>query len=1092
MSQITTVYPQTADQLINGSAESASYAATASYIRYAVTGTIDYAISASFAKTASYASNGGGGGPSISASYALTASYASNGGGGSSPSSSWASSSVSASYATTASAATSITFIPSSATSASWASSSISASYALTASYASNGGGGSSPSSSWASSSISASYATTAGTANALSYTPSTASYSATASAATSITFTPSSASYATTASYARDAGYLTIPATNTLYVDMNRVDAYTANGSISKPFKTIQAAVNTISGSSISNRYKVDIAPGVYPENISVSSDYVLFAGTWYSRLTGNITVNNPVSRIRFSKLQLEGNFTAILSASSSAIDIDDCSVYNYGALWTITSTSPLPDISAKQFQVYNGNWMAHLVTTNMTVGFYGSGARFWSTYDITGRAFYCDGGMFQAMTINLVDVPIAIIGAATCVNNDLYDGATQVVVNLAGNTNLTADADFLSRATVTNNGTGIIEHSTKALNITNTPTGSITATNVQGAINQLYMGPATSASWASSSISATSASWASSSISASFATTASAATSITFTPSIPASKIIAGTFGAGNYVVSGNLIVSGTTGTAGASVIGPVTFGGVGLNDLTLGGNFTTPFTQSLYIKITAVGVPDKFGWSINNGASWIGTSGSIVAGPTALGQTGVIVTFAATTGHTINDYWQSALIPPTGKVNTEGGYYISNSLFATVAGPKGGAIILGREAMGRGQMSDFPHIAIGYRALYSHGDGTSNIAIGDSALACNTNGNSNIAIGSSALSASIIGGYNIAIGSYACQKNAASSNIGIGRSVLSLNINGADNIGIGLYSLYSNTTSYNVGIGSSALYGNSIGTNNTAVGYQVLYTNTSGSNNTVLGYKALYSQTSGSNNTILGTNALTANTSGSNNTVVGNDTTGVAGMNNSILLGRGAAGTGSGQFVIGCSTYPVSHTYFGGIYPIAAGVGLAHTLHGMGGNGTDRAGGNLVIAAGQGTGTGLGGSIIFQIAAASASTGAISNPLATSMALLSTGIILLTGSVVVSGSITMTAGTLVGSSSYATSASWAPVQTSASFATSSSYATSATSISSIFGIPTEVPTTPPGTVAIVYNTANDLLYVYNNAAWKSCSLA
>ena len=37
---------------------------------------------------------------------------------------------------------------------------------------------------------------------------------------------------------------------------------------------------------------------------------------------------------------------------------------------------------------------------------------------------------------------------------------------------------------------------------------------------------------------------------------------------------------------------------------------------------------------------------------------------------------------------------------------------------------------------------------------------------------------------------------------------------------------------------------------------------------------------------------------------------------------------------------------------------------------------------------------------------------------------------------------------------------------------------------------GSPVGTPSVQPGTVAIVYNTANDLLYVYNTA-WKSCSL-
>jgi hypothetical protein len=81
------------------SAISASYVETASYVQ---------TITSSLVATASYVSGSnvdGTVGSSFTSSYALTASYALNGGGGgaSSPSASWASSSISASYAETAS-----------------------------------------------------------------------------------------------------------------------------------------------------------------------------------------------------------------------------------------------------------------------------------------------------------------------------------------------------------------------------------------------------------------------------------------------------------------------------------------------------------------------------------------------------------------------------------------------------------------------------------------------------------------------------------------------------------------------------------------------------------------------------------------------------------------------------------------------------------------------------------------------------------------------------------------------------------------------------------------------------------------------------
>jgi len=100
---------------------------------------------------------------------------------------------------------------------------------------------------------------------------------------------------------------------------------------------------------------------------------------------------------------------------------------------------------------------------------------------------------------------------------------------------------------------------------------------------------------------------------------------------------------------------------------------------------------------------------------------------------------------------------------------------------------------------------------------------------------------------------------------------------------------------------------------------------------------------------------------------------------------GMSNTILLGMNATGTGSSQFVIGDSQNPVSDSYFGGVFRWDAGAGLDHIIHGMGGNGTDRAGGALTLAGGKGTGTGLPGPVVIQTAPAS-TTGSVENTLVT----------------------------------------------------------------------------------------------------------
>jgi fibronectin-binding autotransporter adhesin len=103
-----------------------------------------------------------------------------------------------------------------------------------------------------------------------------------------------------------------------------------------------------------------------------------------------------------------------------------------------------------------------------------------------------------------------------------------------------------------------------------------------------------------------------------------------------------------------------------------------------------------------------------------------------------------------------------------------------------------------------------------------------------------------------------------------------------------------------------------------------------------------------------------------------------------------NNQIALGASATTTADNQLVIGGSTSAGS--YISNVY-IGSGVTdttpQGFTLQGTGGSGTDVAGASVTIAGGQGTGSGNGGSINFQIANPG-STGSGLNSLATVLSL------------------------------------------------------------------------------------------------------
>ena len=82
-------------------------------------------------------------------------------------------------------------------------------------------------------------------------------------------------------------------------------------------------------------------------------------------------------------------------------------------------------------------------------------------------------------------------------------------------------------------------------------------------------------------------------------------------------------------------------------------VTFAGSGLNDCISGGTFTGNADISYKIEIDATNGTDTFKWSDDGGSTWDVERVIITGGAQTLNN-GVTVTFGATTGHTVTDYW------------------------------------------------------------------------------------------------------------------------------------------------------------------------------------------------------------------------------------------------------------------------------------------------------------------------------------------------------------------------------------------------------------------------------------------------------
>lgn len=91
----------------------------------------------------------------------------------------------------------------------------------------------------------------------------------------------------------------------------------------------------------------------------------------------------------------------------------------------------------------------------------------------------------------------------------------------------------------------------------------------------------------------------------------------------------------------------------TAKGAGIGDAVLTGSGLDDATSGGTYTGSTDKDFRVQIDSTGTPDTFKWSNDGGSTWEDTAVACDTSPVTL-EEGVTVTFGATTGHTVDDYW------------------------------------------------------------------------------------------------------------------------------------------------------------------------------------------------------------------------------------------------------------------------------------------------------------------------------------------------------------------------------------------------------------------------------------------------------
>jgi len=120
----------------------------------------------------------------------------------------------------------------------------------------------------------------------------------------------------------------------NKLYVDGNRTDTYVSDGSIIKPYKTIQAAIDAVVSPSATNKYMIEIAPGAYYSNpVAINKGFITFKGGGFNnaRITGAITVTKISGGVGSEHVYLNGirqKPTADYTISTNVISFIDAPV--------------------------------------------------------------------------------------------------------------------------------------------------------------------------------------------------------------------------------------------------------------------------------------------------------------------------------------------------------------------------------------------------------------------------------------------------------------------------------------------------------------------------------------------------------------------------------------------------------------------------------------------------------------------------------------------------------------------------------------------------------------------------------------------
>jgi hypothetical protein len=202
---------------------------------------------------------------------------------------------------------------------------------------------------------------------------------------------------------------YLTTPTNNIIRVDNGRTDDYTPDGGFTKPYKSVPAALASITDSSATNTYAILIALGLpYTGDITIDKDYVTLVGESVSKgagYTGTITITSQHSCLE--KLHFNTGTVINLSLPGHFLfEIKNCRLSH--TTINVAATGTVEEKADAWFQITGAESTLWLVNTVNISGVMGeaailSGAYESNVFTATGSIFTMNAATVLTNTVNV-----------------------------------------------------------------------------------------------------------------------------------------------------------------------------------------------------------------------------------------------------------------------------------------------------------------------------------------------------------------------------------------------------------------------------------------------------------------------------------------------------------------------------------------------------------------------------------------------------------------------------------------------------------------------------------------------------------------